>query len=428
MNFFNYNSCYYLVLKELYSINQNEGMKLGLQSIERLCGLLGNPEKQFPAICVAGTNGKGSTVTKIQSTLTHAGYKVGLYTSPHISSFRERIRVNGKEISESHVALLLQKIMRIAKETGIPATFFEYVTALAFVYFAEEKVDVAVLETGLGGRLDATNVAEPILSIITSISLDHTAILGETIEEITREKAGIIKKNVPVVIGPKVPQESIRQIASSMNCPLFCVEDTKGDFEEENLLIARQAVECLSEKFSISKEALEQGLKDLPPCRFEIVAQSQLKERFGEHIPRAIILDVGHNPDAIQRLFSRIKNDYGDVPICVVYGASKDKDVRSCIELMLQKAESLYFVAARTPRAASVDDLMEQAQAIGSRKELFKCASIEEGMEQSFLHAVQKNQLLVVCGSFFIMHQVRRHLGFDEPYDCMDLNEQVTRK
>ena len=427
MNFFNFSLNYYSVLKELYSINQAGGMKLGLQSIERLCKELGNPEKQFSAICVAGTNGKGSNSTKIQSTLTHAGYKVGLYTSPHISSFRERICVNGKKISDKQVFLLLQKILRIAKEKQIPATFFEYVTALAFVYFAEEKVDVAVLETGLGGRLDATNVAHPILSIITSISFDHTAILGDTLEEITREKAGIIKKRVPVVIGPKVPREIIQQITSALNSPLFCVEDTKGDFEEENSLIARKAIECLSEKFSISKDALEQGLKAVPPCRFEIVEKGRLKEKFGKQHPRAIILDVGHNPDAIQKLFLRIKESFGDVPICVVYGASKDKDVRSCIELMLQKAESLYFVAAETPRALSVDDLMEIAQSAASGKELFKCSSIEEGMEQSFFHAVQKNQLLVVCGSFFIMHKVRRFLGYDEPYDCMDLNERMIK-
>ncbi len=428
MNFFSYKS----ILNDIYLINQNAGMRLGLENIQRLADAFGNPEQSYPAICIAGTNGKGSVTTKIASTLTLSGYKVGLYTSPHISSFRERIRINGKEISEEEVAELLQRILQVSRERRIEATFFEYVTMLAFLFFAQEKVDVCVLETGLGGRLDATNISRSILSVITSISFDHMALLGHTIEAITKEKAGIIKRHVPVVIGPNVPSEYIVPVAQAFSSQLFKVEMDAKDVEQENCAVAKKAIEVISNSFTVSEASLEQGLKALPPCRFETVEAKQLIKRFGNQIPKATILDVGHNPDAMVKLRLRIQNSYGNVPVYVVYGASKDKDISSCLEEIMKCASAVYFVQAEHPRAQTVNELEAIAKEWASQVVLHLCKTVEEGVEKAFSAAAKegegegKGALLVICGSFFIMPQTRRYLGFDEPSDGLNLNEQGT--
>lgn len=201
------------LLKKLFAVNLHGGIKLGLKNIQQLNQLLGNPIAQFKSIHVAGTNGKGSVVTKIAKGLEEEGFRVGLYTSPHISCFRERIKINGRMIDEASVTSILERIFNVIEQEKIAATFFEITTALAFLYFAKQRVDFAVLETGLGGRLDATNIVTPLLSIITSISLEHVEQLGETIDAIASEKAGIIKPNIPVLIGPCVPVGIIEKFA-----------------------------------------------------------------------------------------------------------------------------------------------------------------------------------------------------------------------
>jgi len=423
MNFFSYKA----LLFELYSINQNSGMRLGLESIQRLADAFGRPEQRYPAICIAGTNGKGSVTTKIASTLTLSGYKVGLYTSPHISSFRERIRINGQEISEVEVEELLQRILQVSHEKGITATFFEYVTMLAFLYFEKNKVDVCVLETGLGGRLDATNIAKSMLSVITSISFDHMALLGNTIEAITKEKAGIIKKNIPVIIGPHVPFEVIQPIAQEHNAKLFVVDVAAKDVEAENCAVAKKALELLPQSFSVSAACIEKGLQARPPCRFERVAEKQLRERFGAKIPKETILDVGHNPDAMKKLKLRIRETYGNAPLHVVYGASKDKDIAACLEEILQGASALYCVQAEHPRAQTVKELEMVAQTSPNQLPIYLSKTVEEGLEKAFRAAAKEDALLVICGSFLIMQQARRYLGFAEPSDGLNLNEQASQ-
>ena len=197
---------YQTFINRLFAINLHGGMKLGLKNMETLNAMLGTPTQHFKCIHVAGTNGKGSVVYKIAKSLEKEGLRVGLYTSPHISSFRERIQINGQLIDESSVVAGLSRIFEEIDKSKIPATFFEITTALALKYFADQKVDYVVLETGLGGRLDATNIVTPVLSIITSISLEHTEYLGSTLEAIAKEKGGIIKPYVPIFIGPRVPQ------------------------------------------------------------------------------------------------------------------------------------------------------------------------------------------------------------------------------
>jgi dihydrofolate synthase / folylpolyglutamate synthase len=418
---------YSSVLQKLYTINKFSGMKLGLENMRMLLSALHNPENNIAAIHVAGTNGKGSTSTKIAETLTYAGFRVGLYTSPHISCFRERIKINGEMITEEAVAAYLDSLFQIAKEKAINATFFEYVTALAFAYFRDQKVDFAVFEAGLGGRLDATNVCEPILSVITSISLDHTYILGSSIEEITREKAGIIKHKVPVVIGPKVPVEIVQLIAGSQDAPVIRVGESQVSFDEENRLIARTALESLSKTIPINQEAIIKGLEALPSCRFERVSKQLLQNRFGEKkLPKEIILDVAHNPDGLERLFLRMRQEYGDVAVHVVYGASKDKNIEECLKIILKEAKRVTFIQAESERAASVRDLLKAAELIAPNKEFaIKEVTSDTSIAQACESAAKEGALLVLCGTFFIMSGARAFLGYNEPQDDLILQERL---
>lgn len=410
---------YLQVLQKLYSINRF-GMKLGLDNISKLLDKLGNPEKQIPVIHVAGTNGKGSTTTKIASALTYAKKRVGLYTSPHISSFRERIQINGEKIIEAQVATYLEHLFQIASENDIKATFFEYVTALAFAHFRDQKVDFAVFETGLGGRLDATNACVPVLSVITSISYDHTSILGETLEEITKEKAGIIKKNIPVVIGPNVSLDFIETVAKKLSSPIIQVKKCSSSFEEENRMIAKEALDYLAKSIPISQEAISKGQEACPPCRYEKVPNEQLYKKLGGAIPYVTILDVAHNPDGLFRLFSRIREEYNEHPLHVVYGASKDKDIDGCLAIILKEAKNITFVEAESERAQKKEELIKASQKMDPERE-FTISSLP----QAFQKASVENAVFVICGTFFIMKEARSFLGYDDLQDELAIQEKL---
>ena len=217
--FFEKPMTYAALLHKLFQINLFVGSKLGLTNMQRMLEKLDHPEKKFKSVHVAGTNGKGSTTTKIAKGLEAAGLRVGLYTSPHISCFRERIQINGTLIPESYLEKTLPKLFDVCTQNSIAATFFELTTALAFCYFADERVDFASIETGLGGRSDATNVIIPEASVITSIALEHTDILGDTLEKITIEKAGIAKPGVPLVIGPDRTKSRCRAHRAQQKLP-----------------------------------------------------------------------------------------------------------------------------------------------------------------------------------------------------------------
>ena len=413
MIFLNYKT----LLKQLYAVSLQSSLTLGLQNIEALCRALGNPQDRYRSIHIAGTNGKGSVVTKIADGLTLAGWRVGLYTSPHIASFRERIRVNGALISEKAICSHLRKIFALAEQEKITPSFFEYVTALAFSHFAEEKVDIVVLETGLGGRLDATNICQSMLSVITSISLDHTAILGETLEQITREKAGIIKQGSHVIIGPQVQVAVVQPVAQSLNASLAQVQGTFHNFEEENRAIAKNALEYLQ----VDADIIEKGICALPPCRFERVPNAQLEKKFGASIPipAVCLLDVAHNPDGIKKLFSRLQQAYAKLPIHVVYGASRDKDIKGCLEIILKKAQVVTFIAADTERAAKQEELMAMAD--------YSLKICSHTIEEAFYEAARAEAIFVVCGTFFIMKKARQFLGYYDEEDALDLNEKMIK-
>jgi dihydrofolate synthase/folylpolyglutamate synthase len=390
-------------------------MKLGLQNITRLCEAFGNPEKTFKSILVAGTNGKGSVSLKIAKSLQLSGFKTGLFSSPHISCFRERIQVDGELISEEDTARWLSKIFEVVEAAAIPATFFEMTTILALCYFAEKKVDFAVLEVGLGGRLDATNVVMPALSVITSIQFDHMAFLGNSLEMIAQEKGGTIRSFVPVILGPSAAAQPVLiEMAHQKEAP--CVQVAPSDavfYDDENSRIARAALESLSKRYPLDFAAIEKGLLYRPPCRFQCVPL--------KHPPAAVILDVAHNTDGIKRLFEAVAHFYPGRFVRVVVGLSKDKDVEKCLQMIAEKAIYVHLVEAVHPRAAPVSQLKEMLPGGSSVH-----ATIQEGVETALAQAAKHDEVLLVCGSFFIMDEARQALGIIEPRDPLQPNESAS--
>lgn len=384
---------YLKLLKELYQVNKKIGFKLGLDNIRQLNKALGHPDRAFDAIHVAGTNGKGTVSKKIAKCLECAGYKVGLFTSPHISTFRERIQINGEMISEEDVTALLSEIFGVTHEKKISATLFEIVTVLALTYFSEQNVDYAVLETGLGGRLDATNIIEPKLVVITSISLDHTDILGETLKEIAQEKAAIMKPGVPVVLGPHTPH-----IPRNRLC-----HEVSGIFttpEEENRAIAAVAMSRLG----IVPDP--EGLNARLPCRMEQTIFDGVTVTF----------DIAHNPSALIWLFENLK----DKPQQVVCGISTNKDVVSCMQVIQDHAKHMYLVEATNGRGIPVKELRNYVTGSYSVHK-----TIREGVLKAIKKAKKLRQGVLVCGTCYIMNEARETIGIEEPKDPVELNEKM---
>lgn len=408
---------YSQLIQKLLNINLSGGMKLGLENVQRLQNMLNFPDRSFHTIHIAGTNGKGSVSIKIARALELAGYRVGLYTSPHISCFRERIKINGQMISEEEITIVLNHLFQVIEGENIPATFFEITTFLALLFFAQEKVDIAVLETGLGGRLDATNIVHPCLTVITSISLDHVDLLGTTKESIAQEKGGIIKERIPIVIGPHVPFDIIRSIAEKKQSTCIQVQPQSPLFEEENRAIAREALNQVRTQFSLSSHFIEEGLEARQPCRFEVVPGSS-----------SIILDVAHNPDGIQRLFQMLNHHYPNIPVHLLFGLSKNKDLKTCLELIAAKGNSFHLIEATNGRGAPVSILKEHLTQSGIKSSQISLHdSIHSGLKEALLETEKQGGLLLIFGSFFIMASVRQALGFADPCDPSDLNERIGR-
>lgn len=332
------------------------GIQLGLARFELLLEKLGNPQKKFRAIHVAGTNGKGSVSAITEAILNQAGYKTGLYTSPHFFEYRERIRVNSQIISRSEFCRFFLKALKAAqkieKETKgkIFFTEFELLTAAAFLVFAEKKVTLAVLEVGLGGRLDATSLCQPVVSVITRIGFDHREFLGNTLKKIAGEKAGIIKKNVPVaVIRDTKTNPVIRKIARAKNAPVFIVSAAEeklaekywsylslgGAFQKENLTLVFKILALLKKQgFKIPVAAWRLGLKKVFwPGRFQILKRNP-----------TFVLDGGHNPQAARALVKALKQRFPGRKIIFVVGILKRKDFRGILKELTKIAEVFYLI------------------------------------------------------------------------------------
>lgn len=410
---------YHELINKLYEVNLFGGMKLGLSNCLTLNAAMGFPSDSFQSIHVAGTNGKGSVTKKIACALEHEGYRVGLYISPHISCFRERISVNGFMIPEKAVESILSHLFVLADQMSVKPSFFEFATLMAFQYFAEEKVDFSVIEVGLGGRLDATNIVTPKLSVITSISLEHTEILGSTVEEIAQEKGGIIKPNVPFVLGPKTPQRIFHQIAKEQSSPCIQVDGDFNTYEEENCAIAKTALNYLG----ISENAVVKGLAAKLPCRFEIYSKKQFPQY--NRFPETIIFDVAHNPDGLTSLFKAIKQLFPNEHLRILFGLSKTKDIKACLAIIKNNASHFHLVEAPNGRGAKIQDLYNLLVSANVPKEnLFCSPTIRENFKFALEKAHAEKQLLIICGTFFIMSEIRNELGINEPRDITDMNER----
>ena len=358
---------------------------LGLDRVKEVLKILGNPQDKISAIQVAGTNGKGSCCSMLESVLRTAGYKTGLYTSPHIFDYTERIKINGEDISKNDFAKYFSEVMGVADENEIHLTEFEILTVIMFKYFADKNVDVVVLETGLGGRFDATNVIKTNLcSIITHIDLDHTERLGNTKSKIAFEKAGIIKHNCPIFTSEGY--EEIKDKADAENSLFVMVapfEDTtnlslKGICQQENLSLALAAVRFLFPK--ISEADIQNSLKEVKhPCRFQLCGND-------------LIVDASHNPNGVAALRESLDFYYPNKKRCFVFGCLKNKDYKKMMQILFERGDEIYFYHFNNPNSCTIEELQEACE--------FKSKKFKS------LDELPKDCLKIICGSFYMLNEV----------------------
>lgn len=405
-------------------------LKPGLQNTHALLKIVGNPEVKFKSIHIAGTNGKGSTSHYLAAILQCAGYKTGLYTSPHVKDFRERIRLNGQMIAKGYVVKFVKD--ELPKFNGIDASFFELTVALAFKYFAEKKVDIAVIETGLGGRLDSTNVITPELSVITNIGYDHTDLLGDTLPKIATEKAGIIKPSTPVVIGETYAETKVvfAATAKASNAPVIFadkeysvtghtnfsaikpklsvqVKDKKGVVKEyaseltgqyqlKNILTVLTAVDELRKLgYTIPDKAVKQGLANVVSItglqgRWQVINKKPLA-----------IADTGHNYDGIKQTMAQLKH-LNKGRLHIVFGVVADKDLAKVLPL-LPKTATYYFCKANVPRALDATLLFETAAAAGLNGLAYP--TVKKAYNAAKKNAAP-NDVIYIGGSTFVVGEV----------------------
>ena len=400
--------------------------KPGLERVSEFCRKIGNPQRSYFVIHIAGTNGKGSVSNMLASVLQQAGYQVGLYTSPHLIDFRERIRINGEMISKQKVVNFVSKYRKEMEELDL--SFFEMTTALAFDYFAQSDVEVAVIETGLGGRLDATNIVIPAVSVITNVGLEHTDLLGDSLPKIAREKGGIIKKSIPVIMGEKSSAYNlvIEDIASDVRSTVIyageafeCTRQSSegeyqlfdmirtrdnqqytlrlpllGEYQRQNVATVCTIADYLHENtpLSISRRAFVEGLK-------ECVAATGFRGRWERLSSNpTVICDTAHNAHGMQRVAEQLsKMEYNRL-FCVL-GFCEDKDIAQILKLMPKDAHYI-FTRAASRRAASLEQLAEAATECGLD---FECAeSVQRAVEMA-KSQISSDDMLYIGGSTFVV-------------------------
>ena len=402
--------------------------KKDLVNIQKLCDFLNDPHKKFRSVHVAGTNGKGSVSHMLAAILQTAGYKTGLYTSPHLKDFRERIKIDGEMVSQEFIIDFTQRIKVISEK--IEPSFFEITVAMAFEYFVEQQVDIAVIETGLGGRFDSTNIITPELSVITNIGWDHMNILGDSLEKIAFEKAGIIKQNVPVIIGDVLPETEkvFIDIAAERSAAISIAADVRqainwywrkhelivevarkprtdhqvyhldlpGIYQTKNLLTVLETCSLLQHKgWHIEEPDIRTGLQHAKKLtglhgRWEVIHQQPL-----------IILDVAHNEDGIKMLMEHAEVTDHD-HLHIVLGVVKDKELEKILALFPRLAD-YYFTSADIPRALDAQILQEKAAALGLKGGIYE--DVNNAIKAAVLKA-SKQDMILVCGSVFLVGEV----------------------
>ena len=426
---------YGLVDYEKRRIERYTPREFKLERVEELLEKLGNPQHNYPTLHIAGTKGKGSVSAMLTAMAQAAGLRVGLYTSPHLHTYRERIQINQKPISRAEMTALINEIQPVV-ESDPKLTTFEVTTALGFLYFARQEVDLAVMEVGLGGRLDATNVVTPEISIITSLSLDHTYLLGDTIGEIAHEKGGIIKPHVPVVTAPQPPEAiaELTAIAKAHAAPLtqvgrdwiwepgerhfsgqtITVQRTDspsvfdgtydvallGDFQQENACVAVAATAILHQTGHewATPAALRAGLAEVTwPGRLEVLHQE----------PR-LVVDCAHNPYSAEKLAESLRTWFPDTKWVLIYGASSDKDIEGMLNALMPISEHIIVTRSYHPRAAAPAKLADLCADLGQGAEI--AVNPRRALEQAGRH-LRPNWGILATGSIFLVADVREAWG-----------------
>jgi len=408
-------------LKKIYNLRGGV-IDLRLDRMQRALGLFDHPQDKFRSFHIAGTNGKGSTAAMLHRILSLAGYRTALYTSPHLVSFTERIRIGDEEISQDDVVGLADEIRQRTAAAGVALTFFEFITVMALVYFARCHVDVAVVEVGLGGRLDATNLVTPLVSVITTISKDHEAYLGPDELSIAREKGGIIKSSVPVVCGKisKEVAELLAQIARERQAPahflgtdfsfflknegLFDYRGIKQHFSELNLALrgrhqranaalALAALELTRETFSVSERVIRQGLQTVRwPGRLEVMLEE----------PR-VILDGAHNPEGVRSLVDELSDTRGQRKIKLLFATMADKEWDIMLRALTHVVDEVVFTRVEMDRSADPQELARKmVEPINHR-----VISDPRGALRTLLGEAQADDMIVVAGSLYLLGEVR---------------------
>ena len=400
------------------------GIRLGLDRIKTVLEKLDNPEKKTDFVHVAGTNGKGSVCRYINSILSSEGYRVGVYLSPHLIDFRERFQINNEYISKKRFAEIVEQIKPVVDNYAtkeMQLTYFEICTIIAFVFFADENVDYAVIEVGLGGRYDATNVIIPIVSIITNVSMDHQHRLGNTIKDIAFEKAGIIKPTIPVVTAATDEALSVIQsICKKKNCDLMVVDDELihldqlsfsqqtvlfqgffddymvttdqlGSFQPENIGVSIATIECLQQQgIFVSKQSILNGIKKMNhPGRMQIIQNHPL-----------IVVDGAHNTVAIKKSVESLIQLFHFNQVIIVFGVMKDKAINEMLSILFTVADIIILTQPKQNRAASVEDIAGCVQKINQSTPIIKTNSVHEAYQKA-LNLAKQNDLIFVTGSLF---------------------------
>jgi|LDZT01.1.fsa_nt_gi dihydrofolate synthase/folylpolyglutamate synthase len=427
---------YKKAIEYIYNLNKY-GIKLGLKNITYLLALFDNPHLKVKTIHVAGTNGKGSTSAILYSILQAAHYKVGLYTSPHLVHFQERMRINGEFITKEEVCSLLERvkpaIYKVANTEGYQhPTFFEVITTMAFLYFYEHNVDFSIIEVGLGGRLDATNVCEPLISVITHLDFDHMDRLGNTLPEIAQEKGAIIKQNIAVVSAKQFPEAEvvIKSIAREKGAPLYTYGENfktnllrselkgnsfhysgiynqlnnlylplAGEYQVENASLAIAMAELINHRgFMISEDNIINGVKNSQwPGRFEIVREKPM-----------IILDGAHNPNGASQFIFNLKKLIPDKKIIAILGVFQDKDYPAIVKIIVPQVNQLILTMASNPRATPTEILAKEASQYISKEKIIETNTVSEAIREA-LRIAQKEEVICITGSLYTVGEAKAY-------------------
>jgi dihydrofolate synthase/folylpolyglutamate synthase len=390
----------------MYQLQGASAYKKDLTNTHLLLAHLENPQEKLKGIHVAGTNGKGSTSHMLASILQEAGYKVGLYTSPHLKDFRERIKINGKDISEEFVTDFINEHKSFFESNDM--SFFEMTVGLAFDYFAKEKVDIAVIEVGMGGRLDATNIITPLVSVITNIGLDHMQFLGNTLESIAFEKAGIIKPNIPIIIGEYTPETKPVFLAKAKECNseiYFAADlisetyssDLIGDYQVHNKKTVLQTIKILNgqNEFKVTSDHIKSGL-------LNVVKNTGLQGRWQQlrEFPK-VICDTAHNKNGLEIVLNQIQKEDFDT-LHIVLGVVNDKDLEEILPLFPKKA-IYYFCKPNIPRGLDVVVLKQKASTFELKGEVYN--SVSEAYQKALKNA-EITDFIYIGGSTFVVAEI----------------------